>query len=426
MTEPLKFFIVDDKTIYHNGFSFSFHRNLDPPKSSADLQLHQSFHCALRSAQEQNCRSRCHVTGNWQTDKKGRRFMLGIVKKGDHTHGPDYRDTVPKFKFYKNNDGSLNRNGFDYSLYRELDPPKQTADFQWYEAYRCSMSDQENCRARIYTRGYWEVNDRQLRYQLGIYKNCIHSHGSDQVSDDEICDEQTVTTAPSSTRTKDLDKKEQIRFYKFKLEKRVEHGGFIYSEHRHEGRKLYPVRMRCLTQIDQNLHPGRYRICNSFIRTTGEWKKDGHGREYQIGIVMAPHLHDPYQISIQGKDNDDEPDKAGSKFYQYKGTRVYRDGYVYCVDQAVTEDPNFKVRMHCSQATVAFPCKGAIWTTGEWETDSRGRVYQRGILRNGHSHKAYEQFLNEDDATHVGEPMDDKRSLDEDDVVMVDEDRMDE
>ncbi|KAI1712397.1 hypothetical protein Ddc_12436 [Ditylenchus destructor] len=63
---------------------------------------------------------------------------------------------------------------------------------------------------------------------------------------------------------------------------------------------------------------------------------------------------------------------------------------------------------------------GSIWTTGEWEMDNRGRLYQRGILRGGHCHDAYEQFFNEDDTAFVGGggSTDDKKSLNEDDVVM--------
>ncbi|KAI1706847.1 hypothetical protein Ddc_15114 [Ditylenchus destructor] len=75
-------------------------------------------------------------------------------------------------------------------------------------------------------------------------------------------------------------------------------------------------------------------------------------------------------------------------------------------------NPPWKHRMVCTRNCQKLPCKGSIWTTGEWETDKLQRHYQRGILRSGHVHKAYEQFLNEDDTAFVGHgsPIDDKIS----------------
>ncbi|KAI1705241.1 hypothetical protein DdX_13709 [Ditylenchus destructor] len=426
MTEPLKFFKVDHTTIYQDGFSYSFYRDLDPPKSSADLQLHQSFHCALRSAQEQNCRSRCHVTGNWQMDKKGSKFMLGIVKKADHTHGPEYRDTTPKFRFYKINDESLHRNGFTYSLYRDLDPPKQIADFQWHRTYRCSMSvnGHENCRARIYTTGQWEKNKRDLEYQLGIFKNCIHNHGSEQDSNEEnkenTGENNIVAIASSSTHTKDLDKKEPIRFYKYK-QATVQHDGFVYSHHKDvKSHPQWKHRMKCQRQINGKQN------CTGYIWTTGKWEKDDRGREYQMGIIMNGHNHEPHQIAFQGKDNDDETPEAGLKFYKFMDKNVHRDGHVYYFKNYIKSKPPWKQRMMCTrknEVNKKLNCTGSIWTTGEWETDNRGRPYQRGIPRGQHTHKTYEQFLYGDDTAFVGNggPMDDKQSLDEDDVVMIED-----
>ncbi|KAI1699966.1 hypothetical protein DdX_16999 [Ditylenchus destructor] len=407
MPEPLKFFKIDDATIYHDGFSYSLYRDLDPPKSSSHLQLHQSFHCALRD--EQDCRSRICVTGNWEMDKKGRKFMLGIVKKGNHTHRPEFRDTTPKLRFYKSDDdGSLYRNGFDYSLYRELDPPKQIADFQWHQAYRCSMSDQENCRARIYTTGQWEKNKRELEYQLGIFKNCIHNHGLDQDSNEEDKEnnhENQIATTTSSTHTKDREKREQIRFYKYK-QTCVQHNGFVYHFHSEISQGNWKHRMFCQRQFNGK------KTCNGYIWTTGKWDKDDRGREYQIGIVMAQHDHEPHQIAFQGKDNDNESPHAGLKFYIID-KKVHRDGHVYCFHFTLKSHPPWKHRMRCTQNSKTVPCKGAIWTTGEWETDNRGRLYQRGIPRGGHSHVAYEQFFNEDDTAFVGsgDPPDDKSKI---------------
>ncbi|KAI1694829.1 hypothetical protein DdX_19919 [Ditylenchus destructor] len=441
MAEPLKFFKVDHTTIYQDGFSYSFYRDLDPPKSSADLQLHQSFHCALRT-QEQNCRSRCHVTGNWQMDKKGSKFMLGIVKKADHTHGPEYRDTTPKFKFYKNNDESLHRSGFDYSFYRELDPPKQIADLQWHQTYRCSMSAQENCRARIYTTGQWEVNKRDLQYQLGIFKTCIHSHEPEQDSNEENKNGNSITASSSThtmdptrglqdkldivkknleeasakeqmlkikrERTKNLDKKERIRFYRHKKAS-VQHGGFVYNYNvKLNKHPDWMHRMYCNRQVK-----GKH-TCTGYIWTTGEWEEDERGKEFQTGIVIMGHNHEPHQIAFQGKDDDDdERPKAGLKFYKYKEKTVHRDGFTYYVFSNLTSHPPWKQRMRCTRrkdGTKKSQCNGMIWTTGEWETDSHGRLYQRGILRGKHSHEAYEQILNEDDTAFVGsgDPMDDE------------------
>ncbi|KAI1694660.1 hypothetical protein Ddc_21929 [Ditylenchus destructor] len=98
---------------------------------------------------------------------------------------------------------------------------------------------------------------------------------------------------------------------------------------------------------------------------------------------------------------------------------VYRDGFAYGVWYKLKCRPPWKNSMLCGRHNRIPRCKGYIWSTGSWETDELGRVYQRGILRGGHSHKAYEQFLNEDDTAHVGGPMDDKQSLDEDDVVTI-------
>ncbi|KAI1699650.1 hypothetical protein DdX_17195 [Ditylenchus destructor] len=419
--EPLKFFKVDHTTIYQDGFSYSFHRDLDPPKSSADLQLHQSFHCALKT-QEQNCRSRCHVTGNWQMDKKGSIFMLGIVKKADHTHGPEYRDTIPKFRFYKNNDESLHRNGFDYSLYRELDPPKQIADFQWHQTYRCSMSvnGQENCRARIYTTGQSEVNKSELQYQLGIFKNCIHSHGSDQDSKREKKKnivKRIGTASSSSTRAKDIDKKEPIRFYKYR-QTTVQHNGFVYNFNKKiKGHPQWKQLMWCGRKIDG------YHRCSGYIRSTGKWEEDDRGREFQLGLIMNEHNHEPYKISFQGKDNDDETSEAGLKFYQYMDKNVHRDGHVYCLGRILKSRPPWKQRMVCTRTCKRLACNGYVWTTGVWETDKLQRHYQRGVLKGGHSHKAYEQFLNEDDIAFVGneDPRDEKQSLDDDDVVTIED-----
>ncbi|KAI1706839.1 secA DEAD-like domain-containing protein [Ditylenchus destructor] len=416
MAEPLKFFKFDDATIYKDAFSYSFYRVLDPPKSSADLQLHQLFHCAFRT-EEHNCRSRIYVTGNWQMDKKGSKFMLGIVKNGDHTIGPEYRDTTPKFKFYKTGFESLHRNGFDYSLYRELDPPKQIADFQWHQTYRCAMTDQENCRARIYTTGQWEVNKRELEYQLGIFKNCIHSHESEQDANEENNENNIPAIASSSNHTKELDKKEQIRFYKFK-EKTVQHDGFVYCYHTDVKIHLqWKCRMRCERKFNGK------RTCTAYIWTTGKWDKDDRGREFQVGIVMSEHDHGPHQIAFQGKDNDDESPEAGLKFYKYIDNRVHRDGHVYCFIANLKSRPPWKQRMRCTRRQRGIDkklqCNGYIWTTGEWETDSRGRLYQRGILRGGHAHDAYEQLFNEDDTAFVGigGPTDDKVVFDKDSSV---------
>ncbi|KAI1705882.1 hypothetical protein DdX_13316 [Ditylenchus destructor] len=298
MNEPLKFFKVVDATIYKDGFSYSFYRDIDPPKSSAGLQLQQSFHCAFRT-EEVNCRSRIHVTGNWQMDKKGRKFMLGIVKKGDHTHGPEYRDTIPKLRFYKSDDdGRLHRNGFDYSLYRDLDPPKQIADSKWHQTYRCSMSvnGQENCRARIYTTGQWEVNKRDLEYQLGIFKNCFHNHALYQGSNEEDKEntDEIVAPASSTAHTKDLEKKEQIRFYKFK-ETCVQHNGFVYSQH---GGVVYHPLWRCRMECRRKINGKQ--TCPGYIWTTGKWQEDERGREFQIGIIMNGHHHEPHQAQRRG------------------------------------------------------------------------------------------------------------------------------
>ncbi|KAI1693061.1 hypothetical protein Ddc_23176 [Ditylenchus destructor] len=104
---------------------------------------------------------------------------------------------------------------------------------------------------------------------------------------------------------------------------------------------------------------------------------------------------------------------AGSSLAQkaaLNAQRVHRDGHVYHFDANLKSHPPWKHRMRCTRNGKQLPCNGAIWTTGEWETDSRGRFYQRGILRGGHSHDAYEHFLNEDDTAFVGSggPVDDK------------------
>ncbi|KAI1697142.1 hypothetical protein DdX_18671 [Ditylenchus destructor] len=76
--------------------------------------------------------------------------------------------------------------------------------------------------------------------------------------------------------------------------------------------------------------------------------------------------------------------------------------------------------MLCTRNT-ALSCIAALWTTGEWETDSLGRNYRRGILKGRHCHKAYEQFLDEDDTPYVGDgTLDlDQQFLDEDDTAYV-------
>ncbi|KAI1705242.1 hypothetical protein DdX_13710 [Ditylenchus destructor] len=127
---------------------------------------------------------------------------------------------------------------------------------------------------------------------------------------------------------------------------------------------------------------------------------------------MAKHDHEPYQISFQGKDNDDETPEPGLKFYRYIDGKVYRDGHVYCFKLKLKCSLPWKHRMVCTRNSKKLTCKGSIWTTGEWEIDELGRHYQRGILKGGHSHKAYEQFLNEDDTAYVRErsPMNDKVS----------------
>ncbi|KAI1705273.1 hypothetical protein DdX_13741 [Ditylenchus destructor] len=406
MSEPLQFFKVDHTTIYQDGFSYSFYRDLDPPKSSADLQLRQSFHCAF-GTEEQKCPSRCHVTGDWQMDKKGSKFMLGIVKKADHTHGPEYRDTIPKFKFYKNDDESLHRNGFVYSLYRELDPPKQIADLEWLQTYHCSLSvnGQENCRARIYTTGQWETNKREMQYQLGIFKNCFHNHGSEQDSNEENNngnieqsnnnEKNIAVPASSFTRTKDLDKKERKRFYKHKTAS-VQRDGFVYNFNKALEIPEWMHQMYCNRQVK-----GKH-TCTAYIWTTGKWEEDDRGREFQIGIDISEHNHEPHKIAFQGKDDDDdETPAAGLKFYKYN-EKVHRDGHMYCFDSKLKSRPPWKQRMRCTRTinigdNKRVRCNGAIWTTGEWEVDSYAMLYQRGITTGEHSHKAYEQSLDEDD-----------------------------
>ncbi|KAI1694709.1 hypothetical protein DdX_19968 [Ditylenchus destructor] len=202
------------------------------------------------------------------------------------------------------------------------------------------------------------------------------------------------------------DKKEQIRFYKYK-ETSVQHNGFVYCYHTKVGvHPKWMCRMRCMRLIN-----GKH-TCKGYIWTTGKWGEDDRGRVFQLGIIMNEHDHEQFQIAFQGKDNDDETPEAGLKFYKYIEKKVHRDGHVYFLHSKLKSRPPWNQRMGCTRRNKNLRCKGSIWTMGEWEIDNRGRLYQRGILRGEHCHKAYEQFLNEDDTVFIGngDPVDDKAS----------------
>ncbi|KAI1698467.1 serine/threonine-protein phosphatase 4 regulatory subunit 3 [Ditylenchus destructor] len=138
--------------------------------------------------------------------------------------------------------------------------------------------------------------------------------------------------------------------------------------------------------------------------------------------VPAP----PVAISSQGKDNNDN---VGKKFYQCKDKEkmVCRDGFAYGYPTNLKSQPLWKVRMQCSRVGGKnLPCKGSIWATGEWETDTLGRRYQRGILRGNHSHVGKEKYFTQDETVHIGghvvnfgNPMDDKQSSDEGEVEVI-------
>ncbi|KAI1691161.1 c2H2-type zinc-finger domain-containing protein [Ditylenchus destructor] len=174
MPESLKFFKIDETSVYHDGYIYSFYRNLDPHTPNADHQFLASFHCSLKD--QKNCHGRVHTTANWETDKRGRKFQWGIIKNGNHNHEPEQRDTTPKLKFYKYDESSVIRNGFIYAFYRKLDPPKPSGDVQWCAYYQTSANNQECCRRRIYTTGQWNIDKQGNVYQWGTFRNCEHSH----------------------------------------------------------------------------------------------------------------------------------------------------------------------------------------------------------------------------------------------------------
>ncbi|KAI1706150.1 hypothetical protein DdX_13191 [Ditylenchus destructor] len=210
------------------------------------------------------------------------------------------------------------------------------------------------------------------------------------------------------------DEKEQIRFYKYKL-KSVRRDGFVYSFP--TDRKKHPLwkcRMTCGRIINGK------RTCPAYVLTTGDWNKDDRGREFQIGIVMNEHDHEPYQTAFQGQESDDENPEAGLKFYKYIDTKVHRDGYVYCWVGNLKSQP-WTQRMRCTrqQRGIQKQCNGYIWTTGEWETDSRERLYQRGIVKRPHACEQRSKKIDVDDTDFVGNggPMDDEQKDESDEAL---------
>ncbi|KAI1702463.1 srg family chemoreceptor domain-containing protein [Ditylenchus destructor] len=208
------------------------------------------------------------------------------------------------------------------------------------------------------------------------------------------------------------DKKEQVRFYKHRV-KSIRRDGFVYSYSTDLKRNpLWKCRMACGRMFNGK------RTCPAYVLTKGNWNKDDRGREFQIGIVMNEHDHEPYQTAFQEESDDDENPEAGLKFYKYIDTKVHRDGYVYGWVANLKSSPPWKQRMTCTrkQRGIRKQCNGYIWTTGEWETDSRERLYQRGIVKGYH---ACEHPVNEDDTDFVGNggPMDDEQKDESDESL---------
>ncbi|KAI1690882.1 zinc-finger double domain-containing protein [Ditylenchus destructor] len=145
MTESLKFFKIDETSVYRDGYIYSFYRDLDPSKPSAD-------------------------SPQW--------LLLSMFTQESER----LPHTTRRLKFYKNDESSVIRNGYTYVFYRELDPAKSSEDFEWRMSYHCPVSanNQESCRARIHTTGEWIVDERGKEYQWGTFKNCEHTHELEQ------------------------------------------------------------------------------------------------------------------------------------------------------------------------------------------------------------------------------------------------------
>ncbi|KAI1690605.1 hypothetical protein DdX_22399 [Ditylenchus destructor] len=108
MAESLKFFKIDETSVYCDGYTYSFYRALVPTKTSADSPQWFSFQCSLKN--QKKCRVQVNTTANWEFDKRGRKFYREIIKIGKHNHEPEHRDTTRRLKFYKNDEWSVIRN----------------------------------------------------------------------------------------------------------------------------------------------------------------------------------------------------------------------------------------------------------------------------------------------------------------------------
>ncbi|KAI1731476.1 hypothetical protein Ddc_00294 [Ditylenchus destructor] len=184
MDQWLKFYKEHDVSIYHEGYVYVFHRELDSLKPDDNPELRSSYHCSHNYNSLNKCHARVYTTGNWEIDKRGRGYQWGMFRKERHNHEPHHKDTIQRQKFYKHDETTLLRDGFFYTFYRGLDILKPGVDPQWRSSYHCIHSeDGLLCRGRIHTTGEWKTTKRDRTFQWGVFKNVNHNHDPDTDDD---------------------------------------------------------------------------------------------------------------------------------------------------------------------------------------------------------------------------------------------------
>ncbi|KAI1731237.1 hypothetical protein Ddc_00041 [Ditylenchus destructor] len=466
-TEWHKFYKNDDTSLCRSAYVYTFYGDLDPFEQGISPELCLLYHCSRWENRQQKCQAEIYTTGDWKVDKNGREFQYGIFKTEGHSHEPgsndntedvepidnhepnestmdfstiqecnvdaqktdnenhstgrhfsgntkdssltdvyefndtdesdmdqvstqnsaahqetqqelgetknkkpikhllqekcnvvDEKDSGKVLQFYKYKDSSVYHAGFVYNFSKELKSQRQ-----WKWRMRCfrQIKRKKNCHACIWTTGVWQVDKEGREYQCGIIVQ-THDHEPYQ----HVLEEQ---------KEYNNDTKEVIRFPRYS-DKSVHYKGFVYTLNSELKSVAYwKWRMRC--QWKRRIG-GRTVACNGLIWTTGKWEIK-EGSEYQSGIIMSEHSHDPYQYLLKG-----------SKFYPYEGTSVQRNGFVYSL-KAEMNRPPWTQRMACGRRINGKQsCHGTIWTTGDWKVDQSGAYYQRGVVISGHSHEPYQ------------------------------------
>ncbi|KAI1718318.1 hypothetical protein DdX_06740 [Ditylenchus destructor] len=431
-TEWHKFYKNDDTSLYRSAYVYSFYGDLDPFEQGTSPGLCLLYHCSQWENRQKKCKAQIYTTGEWKVDKKGREYQYGIFKTEGHSHEPDFGDNTEDVEHIDNHEPMHNESTMDCSFVREsevdaqetdngdhsLGPDNNTEEIEHIDNHKnmhnestmdCSFVRESEVDAQETDNGSHSP-DRQ------ITGNAKDSSLTDVYefndTDESVMDTEESETVVRKTQQElggiknqktnmglfqekwnEVDKKDSgraLRFYKYKNNS-VHRAGFVYNfDKKLKSQPHWKWRMRCWRQIE------RIKNCHACIWTTGEWKVDNEGREYQFGIIVQTHDHEAYQHVLEENNQRNNDTIEIIRFQRYRDRSVHYKGFIYTFNTELKSDPQWKWRMKCQWKRKVgdrnVACNGYIWTTGKWEI-SEGSEYQSGIIVSQHSHDPFQYLL---------------------------------